>query len=280
MELSELLEQLDLSKDLLEEGKTVEDFSAAFNTKFLARDVAHTDPKIKSKIAGEVLGAATVKLQQISGLTVGDTKGKKLEEVIDLVAEKFTSQITTLTETAGKNNDEKLTLLTEEVEKAKKDAKKWKDLSDNNATALDTTNKDWEGKFKGYKTDSKFKEIKSKVPFKDDIKEVEQIGFEALLKAKYKFDLDESGEDLVAFDIKTNEPIKNSKGTGFLKAHEVVELEAVAQGLRKMNNADASKGAPKPSFTHQHNNNNGQNDQQTNGRKVSASAIQHAQVTK
>ncbi len=66
------------------------------------------------------------------------------------------------------------------------------------------------------------------------------MGFDALLSAKYRFAL-EGENDFGVVDAKSGEPIKNSKGTGFLRPKEVIELEAINAKLRKMNNAEGGQ---------------------------------------
>lgn len=273
MELKDIIEKLDLPASILEQENIEEGFVSAFKSKYVSKELAVNDKEIVGKIAGKILGSATTKLKQISGFTESDVKDKKLEEVIEMFGEKYTTEVSTLSEQLKKTNDEKAAAYTEEIEKLKKQANKYKTDFEKTASEYQQKQEEWQGQFKNYKIKSKFDSEFSGVRFKDDLKPIEREGFLTVINKKYQYDLDEN-DNLVVYNEK-KEPIENPKKLGsYYTPKDVLELEAATNGLLKMNNATATT-QPKP-FTIT----STKPEQPANGRKLAPAAQQHADALK
>ena len=272
--IKELLEKLDLPAEIAEAEKPLEAFEAAFNVKYTSKAMILKDPLVISHIqnnAGKILTNLTVKLKQLYGLTESDVKDKKIEELFENIAEKQTTEITTLKEAATKGSDEKILTLTEELEKSKKAAKKYKEDLDNVSTTYQKDQENWKGELKNYKIKTLLNGELSKVTFIDNIKSLEKEGYDSTISKKYKFDLDETGEKLIALDDK-GEPIQNPKKVGsYYSPSEVLTLEALNNGILKQNNA--GNGTQKPVFQ-------AAKPLEQQGRKLSDSAVQTAEMQK
>lgn len=231
------------------------------------------DPIVAAHIAstvGKVLGSATTKLKQISGLTESDIKDKKIEELIDLIGERHTSEVTTLKESATKGNDEKLTSLTEELEKQKKAAKKYKEDLESISTTYQKDQENWKGELKNYKIKTLRDQELSKVPFIDNLTPLQKKGYDITISEKYKLDLDETGEKLVILDDK-GEPIQNPKKVGsYFAPSEVFVNEAVSNNIFKQNNSQTEKPKPFQAAANV--------TKPIEGRKLSAAALQTAEM--
>jgi hypothetical protein len=84
--------------------------------------------------------------------------------------------------------------------------------------------------FKTFKVSLKEKDIFSKIPFRSDLKEVERIGFDNLLKTKYKFDVTENDEFIVTDSQGNRIPNPKTVGT-YLSPEDIVKTEAITNKL-------------------------------------------------
>lgn len=275
MEITSLLEKLDLPVEIATAENPLEAFEAAFKVKYTSKEMILKDPLVDARIkslVGKAMGSATTKLQSISGLSKSEINDMSIEDLIDKIGEKHTTEITTLTEAATKGNDEKLTSLTEELEKTKKAANKYKTDLEQISTTYKQDQEKWSGELKNYKIKTLLNGELSKVTFIDNIKALEKEGYDSTISRKYKFDLDETGEKLVVMDDK-GEPIQNPKKVGsYFAPGEVLTLEALNNGILKQNNASATT---KPAATFQ-----AAKPAQVEGRKLSEAAVKTAEMQK
>lgn len=274
MELKEILEILDISEEVLAAENPQEAFTNAVRAKYLTKDQALNDKDIVSKVSGKFFGPLNTKLKQIGGLTHSEIEGKKIEEIIDMIGEKFTGEITSLKEASTKGNDEKLTALTEELEKHKKTANKYKTDLDALSTTYQEAQNKWTGELKNYKIQTLLNQERSKVPFVDTVKPIEVEGYNSVISKKYKFDLDEK-DNLVVYN-ESGEPIQNPKKVGsYFSPVDVLTQEAASNGILKQNNASTTQ--EKKTFT---TTSTQQKTQPENGRKLAGSAVTHAEQIK
>jgi molybdopterin converting factor small subunit len=272
MELKEILEKLDLPAEIAESDKPEEAFVNAFKAKYISKEMALNDKDIVSKVSGKFFGPLNTKLKQVFGFTHSEIEGKKIEEIIDMGGEKFNTEISTLKETATKGNDEKLSSLTEELDKAKKSAHKYKTDLETLSTTYQQDQEKWKGELKNHKVNYILNTEKSKVPFIDGISPVQKAGYETILKEKYIFDIDDQ-ENPVVYDAKTKEPIQNPKKVGsYYGVKDVLEIEAASNGLLKQNNVKPSE-VKKPVTTTS-------SELAQNGRKVHPNALKLSEQLK
>jgi|SRR3972149_6117292 len=243
--LNDILEQLDCAQELrdgLTKGeKTVDDFKTYLQSTWIHRDMVESDKELIDKIYGRRLGAINTELIKNFkdfGVSKADTEGKKIEDLLKLASSKVNEKIKELNENAGKSDDKKL----EDLQTKLNALTEKYQLSENAVLAAnqekEKLSNDFNSKMKEFKLNTVFNNVKSAIKWKDDITEVEKIGFDAMLKNKYRFDVDEK-ENPIVLDGDGNK-VKNQKATAFISLQELVEKEATDQKLIKLNNAGAS----------------------------------------
>lgn len=223
-----------------------EDFKKAFSEKFIAKSQVAEDDEIVKSIVGRRMGSIETGLKKIARsyeIEFGDDlKEKKVEDIIDVlgtkIQEKHQSEIKTLKESIDDEDQKKA--LTEWEDKYSKLEQKYsdtKDLLDNTKNEFNQYRDETNNKLKGVKLGVILDSTKSKMPWKDEMNEVEKKGFEAIIREKYKFDLDdENPSQAVPFDAKTGKRIQNPKKAGeFMSLNDVLETEAREMKLLKAN---------------------------------------------
>lgn len=249
IEAKELLELMgfDRQVDTLDEAKE------AFHELWVSKNLAHKDKDIRGKVAGEVLGAATTKLKSIFSLDGEEIKDKKIEDLIQLSAEKMQKQIDEAKQKGTKTDDERVKQLeTEKADLAKK-AKEEESLRLSLAKQLEEKDAAFANEKKQLILNDRLTKIKSEIPFAKDISQVSKIGFETLLTQKYNFDLDEKNEVVVT--DKEGNRIQNAAKTDYMKAEELIKIEASKENLiaksnggnqeKKTEQFQQQEGAPK-----------------------------------
>jgi len=229
--LNDILEQLDCAQELrdgLTKGeKTVDDFKTYLQSTWIHRDMVESDKELIDKIYGRRLGAINTELIKNFkdfGVSKADTEGKKIEDLLKLASSKVNEKIKELNENAGKSDDKKL----EDLQTKLNALTEKYQLSENAVLAAnqekEKLSNDFNSKMKEFKLNTVFNNVKSAIKWKDDITEVEKIGFDAMLKNKYRFDVDEK-ENPIVLDGDGNK-VKNQKATAFISLQELVEKEA------------------------------------------------------
>jgi len=232
MELQQILDFMGFK----EAPADIEAFKAEFGKNYIGKNIAAKDPEIRSKVAGEVLGAATVLAKREFGLEGEDLKDKKLEEVLQLGLEKQKNLMDELKAAASKGDDEKVKALQDQLESVKKQAKEEADLRKSIAQQLEESQKNFTSEIKKFKVDSTLGQIESKMPWlpTSPVVEVAKEGFKSVLQKKYIFDLDEKGEAIVT--DKEGNRIPNESKNDFLKPEDVIKMEADKAGLLAKSN--------------------------------------------
>lgn len=232
-----------------EEKLTAEEIKTFIDEKFVSRENATKDEKIQKAIVGKLVGSVRTKIKQLGEFDSKELDELKLEEMVDKLNEKFSTQITSLKEKGKEGNDKRVNDLQKELEDKIKSISDYKKALEEKETYIQTKEGEFSNTFKTYKINDQLGKIKSSLPFTDDFqkKEVLKTGFDAMINSKFKFALNDKDE-LEVFTADGNH-IKHPKKAGeFLKPDELLLQEAESQGLIKKNNAVEKKPLLIPGF--------------------------------
>lgn len=235
MELKEILDFTGIKAD------SIEDFKTNFESTFIKKDLAAKDPDIISRTTGKRINELTQKIKPvlqkhgIDLFTVEDFKTKSLDEIIEQGMEHYSAATSaTIKELEGKASQNGNEQVKEWQDKYSKLEGKYKDT--------DKALKEVSTEFTGYKTNAanQIKGIKIKTvtdaalnsfPKRQDLKEIELKGFQALINEKYKIDLDEEDKPFIATKEK-GERIRNpERANEFLTVEDVLKKEAQDAGI-------------------------------------------------
>jgi len=239
IEVKDLAEILGLKVD---DKTTAEDAKTFLDEKFVSREHAPKDDKIIAAIFGKRVGEIRTKVKQLGEFDAKELDALEPIQLIEKLNEKFTSQLTAAQEAAKGGKDKQVTDLEKLIEDKDKSLKAYKEGLKEKEEKINELTTTYTDGLKTYKTNHKLDELKSKIPFVEDYskKEVLRTGFEALLKTKAKFSLNDKDE-LEVYSSDGN-PIKHPKKTGeFLKPDEFLLQLAEEQGLIKKNNGQQEK---------------------------------------
>lgn len=269
MEAKDIFEYLGIS-----EADSLDKFKSAFEGKFITRALAHDDEAVAGKITANVLGGLTTEAKRLFGFKGEDVKDKPFKDILKMGVENLTTKIKTLEESTS--NDEKYTKLKGEYDAltgkygqtAEDVVKLRQELDNEKATSANT--------IKQFKIGHAYEAAKSKLPFADGVTDVTKIGFDTVVKSKYKMDIDDATGNILVMS-QDGKRIPNPKRTGeYLGLSEVLDMELDAvEGLKKRNSAS---GPVRFQQQAQNNNNNQNNNGANNGSKVHPRAV--AQVGK
>ena len=237
LELAKVLSALDTDREF----ETEEEFQEWLSQKYVAREIAASDPDIKAKVTGKVLGSLETKLKQVGGLTKSETEGKKIEEVIDLVAQKHRSELEAAKQNQG-TPDEQVKKLHEQLGLEKNKAIEAEKQTMTLAQQLEAFKAEKENEIKQMKVSLKIEEIEKQIPFlpADKIPPVAKKGFKLHLQENYIFALSEDGSNVEVTDKEGNK-ILNEKKTAHLTAQQVILIEAEKNGLIQKSNGGGDK---------------------------------------
>ncbi len=243
IELKDIISSLGIDADI--EKLTLDDFKTQVGSKYVLREDALKDEEIKSKITGNIFGKLTTKAAQEFGLTSGEVKDKKIEEILTLAKTKYETQITALTEQAGKGNDKKVKELEDAISEAKSKLKTAEDGLGQWETKFNSEVADREGKLKSYKLNDKVSKIQQSLSdkFTEDYKKSELVraGFETHINNTYVFDLDEKDEPIVKTKADGKIVASKAKIGHSATIDEILLSEMEAKGVLKKNNAEIKK---------------------------------------
>lgn len=249
VEIKDLLETIGFKADDLTKVE-VADVKTFMDEKFVSREHAPKDEKIKNAVFGKTIGSIKTKIKQLGEFEEKDVEGQDIEPLLTKLHEKWNNEIKVAKEAAKGGTDKQVLDLQKLIEDKDKSIKAFKDgLKEKEEKIVELTTTYTDG-LKNYKTSHKLDELKAKIPFVEDYskKEVLRTGFEALLKSKAKFTLNDKDE-LEVFSADGN-PIKHPKKTGeFLKPDEFLLQLAEEQGLIKKNNGQTKTPIFIPGFT-------------------------------
>jgi len=217
-----------------------EQFNAAFHKSFISRDKVDKDEDLVRGIVGKRMGSLEVAVKRAFGLKDADIAGKKLEEVFDLAATNYTSQISDLNtkiETAGKGKGDA------EALKKIEDLTKMKEQLEGKLNAVageyETFKTESANKLKATTLNTAYAGALSKVNWAETYtgSDIVKNGFDATVRNKYEFETAEDGA-IVVKDKATGKQIDHPKDKSkFASLQDVIEMEAVNNKLVKMNNA-------------------------------------------
>jgi hypothetical protein len=243
IELKELLTSLGLDAD--PEKLTADEFKTQVGAKYVLRDEVLKDEEIKTKFTGHVFSKLSTKAAQEFGLTSGEVKDKKMEEIFTIVKGKYDVKIAELTEQAGKGNDKKveeltakLTTLQSELGLKENGLKEWE-------TKYNTEVEQKEKTLRNYKLTDKISKVQTSLTdrFTDEYKKNELVrtGFEKHLSDTYEFDLDDKDAPIVKLKA-DGTVVKSKKTIGHAATPEEIFLQEMeSKGVLKKNNAKEEK---------------------------------------
>lgn len=221
-----------------EKFEKLEDAKAAFDESFIkkdgVKDLLIKQPELADGIIGKrmnIIERKTLSLLEEAGLEVDEFKGKKIEEVFDAALPKFKEHLGKLKQ----SDDGKVKELNELLEKTKSSLKDTKSLLDATKTDFDQFKTNVVQEKRQLKIDDYFNQAYNSVDFSPEADEVKKIGFKAIVKEKYKIDLDEQDKPIV-IDSKTNERIKDPNKHGqFMELTDLLKVEAEKTGVIRKN---------------------------------------------
>jgi hypothetical protein len=249
MELKDILEFTGLS-----ESATIDDFKAKFDERFVARDIAIKDPKLKTHFQGSIMGGQLTALKRMLSDQELDLESEEFEAVkgknedwiklaIQKVSEKKNAEIEELKTKVGSTNDELIKQKEAELEKLRNKLKDTEGLLKTTAAERLAEQQQFQTKFKEKEISIYLSKAKEGVKLKPVLKDIEKLGFEAEISKRLKFDLDEDGNFFVANEKGERIPNKAKAGT-FLNPTEALQALANEHGLIELN---PSGGKPAPS---------------------------------
>lgn len=215
-------EAVEIVKFLGIEADTVDEVKAAINEKWVAAD-SH------SKAIGELNGKFTHELTKVAkglGIEVdkSELKDKSTVEIPSIIGAKLQARFTEL--------EGQKTASTAEIEaKFKGDVDKWKakaaDLEGLNANAtkeFDAFKTSVETEKRNGRVSGEFSAAFGKLPFSQAVSDFEKKGFEAAVREKYQFGIDNDGSPVVRDTDGKVVPSKANAGKGATYT-EVIDLE-------------------------------------------------------
>ena len=227
------------------QAETFDKWKEDFQGKYILREEADKDEKIRGTVSGSVLGKQETKIKQIAkskGIEFSDDdlmNVKKNEDLIELALEKqsgiYVNQIESLKKSQGQGSDEAVKEYQEKLEKAQKE------LSETKAAWKATGQQ-----FESYKAETAIKtrekdinllvnERKKDLKIKSDLSLAEKKGLETELRERLKFDMDDTSQDLVTMNSKGERIASKVKAGGFASAIEAMQDVVNELGLGEKN---------------------------------------------
>lgn len=221
-----------------EKFESIDDAKSAFDEAFVKKDgikdLLIKQPELADPIIGKrmnIIERKTMSLLEEAGLEVEEFKGKKIEEVFDSALPKFKEQLGKLKQ----SDDGKVKELNEQLEKYKASLKDTKSLLETTKSEFDQFKTNVVQEKRQSKIEEYFNQAYSAIDFSPEADEVKKIGFKAIVKDKYKIDLDEQEKPIVV-DAKTNERIKDPNKHGqFMELNDLLKVEAEKTGVLRKN---------------------------------------------
>lgn len=225
----EALEVIGLSPDRYD---TVEAFKDAIEAKYVARDSAHTDPAVASKIMGKFNGVLSRKVNKLAKELEYDLpKDADPLDLLDAIAEPvlgLKGQVTSWKEKAEKNIADDVL---KEWEKKVKLVEKERDLFRGQAQEFGKKYEDLTAEITTTKRNGiiggAWSAALNSVPFHNGVDDLRKEGFVSKVKSKYKVDVDDDGKVTLLND--KGELVKHPKRAGeMLTLDEAIKMEAQA----------------------------------------------------
>lgn len=235
------------SSEDLEKFDKPEDFKAAIDKRFIARDMIADDESIMSEMRGRINGPYQTKLIQVlreSGVEFeeGDIKDKKIPEIAQLgiskINKKYQSELESLKSASSGKEGLEQAMKKWELEKDKiiKERDEFKSLHEKSVGEVENLMSKFGEEKKNWRVDQKWKELLSGVKYKTEGLDEHRTnllksGFEGLVRSTYKLDLDEQGNPVI-LNQADGKKVESSDTAGKLLApEEAIKNLAVKQGV-------------------------------------------------
>ncbi len=234
------------------EAENFDQFKEQFQTKFVLKENVVKDPDLTSAITGKVMGSQMTKIRQMFKeegieITEEETKTiKKNEELFQLGMNKlkgtYINQIEDVKKSSALGSDERLKEYESRIQKIEKEKNDIKAAWKSTGEEFEKYKYEMASSLKQKEVDFRLAKAKEVLKMRPKINEAERAGFEAILKNRLKFDLDDNGQ-LVTMNA-NGERIKSKVKAGdFMPAEEAMQDIINELGLGDTN-PHAGKPAP------------------------------------
>lgn len=243
-------------KDILSftgiEADNIDDFKTKFQESFVNKANAHSDPDIRKKITKTVfVGQQNVfkKFFAENGIDTEAeefTKAEKLEDYIRTgigkLSEAKQAELEDLKSKVGATNDEVIKQKESIIEQLKRKATDYETNWKKTAAELETERANFNSKIRENSIQSAIAEARKQIKTKAKLTDVEQLGLDAALKTRLKFDLDDTG----------NPYVTNEKGERIPSKTKASEFQSLAEAMQtvvdslNLNEVNPHGGKPAP----------------------------------
>ena len=234
------------------EAENFDQFKEQFQQKFVLKENVVKDPELTSQITGKVMGSQMTKIRQMfkeEGIEFSDEETKtikKNEDLFNLGLSKLKgnllNQIEDVKKSASVGSDQRLQEYEARIAKIEKEKNDIKAAWKSTGEEFEKYKTEVSNTIKQKEIDFRLSKAKELLKLRSKINEAERAGFEAILKNRLKFDLDDSGQ-LVTMNA-SGERIKSKVKAGdFMPADEAIQEIVNELGLGETN-PHAGKAAP------------------------------------
>lgn len=234
------------------EAENFDQFKEQFQSKFIVKENVIKDPEITDKIYGKIMGSQMTKIRQMfkeEGVefTEEETKAiKKNDELLVLGLNKLKGGFINQIEDVKKSNtvgaDQRLSEYEARIAKIEKEKNDIKAAWKSTGEEFEKYKFEMASSLKQKEVDFRLAKAKETLKMRPKINEAERAGFEAILKNRLKFDLDDNGQ-LITMNA-NGERIKSKVKAGdFMPAEEAMQDIINELGLGDTN-PHAGKPAP------------------------------------
>mgnify|MGYP000244267271 CR=1 FL=1 len=234
-------------------AENFEQFKEQFQSKFVLKENAPKDPEIIQQISGKVLGSEMTNLKRMfknEGIEFNEDEFKEIKKNEEMVALAFNklkgnyiNQIEETKKLSGSGFDEKVKEYSDRIAKLEKERSEIKSAWKDTADQFEKYKVDVAHNMKSKEIDFKISKAKEGLRFRPKLNEAERHGFEAILKSKLKFDLDESTGQLITMNA-NGERIKSKVKAGDFTSPEEAMQEIINELGLGETNPHGGKSAP------------------------------------
>lgn len=244
--LDQILKKLGVSdsdtKEYQEGKKTADDFIGFLNENYISKKLPVNDPaykELRSSVTGEITRPIYSEMGKKLGISKDKMEGKRWEEVLDIGIEGYKTKIKELEEANKKGDSEKSEKVGKELSdlRAKYESKE-QELLDSNKEKEDIK-KAAKDEINNFKIGTYLEKIKSKLPFKDGMTELEKEGFEAAISKNFKFAIADNDEFQILND--KGERIYNEAKSSYLTPDDAIRGFAISKNVLKQNNSQGGQ---------------------------------------
>lgn len=235
-------------KDILSftgiEAENLDDFKTKFQEQFVNKKNAHKDDVIRKGIKKTIyVGQQEMftKFFKELGLnpeeedfTKADTLESFIKTGINKLSEAKQAEVESLKLKVGATNDELIKAKEQEIEKYKQKNKDLEILAKNAVKTLEVEKSNFQNKLKESTISIAIQEARKSLKTKAKLTEVEQMGLDAAISKKLKFDLDETGKPFVMNEKGERIPSK-VKASEFVSPAEAMQMVVDELNLNEVN---------------------------------------------